>query len=253
MKKKRIIITITIIIIGIILIYFVKVQVQNSAAKGIINNLANENYMYTKTVSSELNNEKAEIIWEGTITAEPYVGIETCVSNGSALNKIYSYEENGSIYQRMQIQSGETGSGQYLWTPQSKSVKLNQMYTAHNLKYKYKGKEKLNGKSVALYTSSYNTQVSYESNTNSDNKATLDTIVYLKFYLDMHSKEVVKIQWDESKYDEDQQVLQKMCEENLSESDARKALKESGKYKVITTINITERGNEIAITKPDDL
>ena len=59
MKKKRIIITISIIIISIILLYFVKVQVQNSAAKEIINNLANENYMYTKTVSSEFNNEKA--------------------------------------------------------------------------------------------------------------------------------------------------------------------------------------------------
>ena len=35
-------------------------------------------------------------------------------------------------------------------------------------------------------------KVSYESNTNSENKATLDTIVYLKFYLDMQSKEVVK-------------------------------------------------------------
>ena len=140
MKKKRIIITITIIIISIILLYFVKVQVQNSAAKEIINNLASENYMYTKTVSSELNNEKTEIIWEGTITAEPYVGIETCVSNGSALSKIYSYEENGAIYQRMQIQSGQTGNGQYLWTPKSKGVKLNQMYTAHNLKYKYEGK-----------------------------------------------------------------------------------------------------------------
>ena len=91
MKKKRIIITIAIIIISIILLYFVKVQVQNSTAKEIINNLASENYMYTKTVSSELHNEKAELIWEGTITAEPYVGIETCVSNGSALSKIYSY------------------------------------------------------------------------------------------------------------------------------------------------------------------
>lgn len=212
MKKKRIIITIAIIIISIILLYFIKVRVQNSAAKEIINNLASENYMYTKTVSSELNNEKTEIIWEGTITAEPYVGIETCVSNGSALSKIYSYEENGAIYQRMQIQSGQTGNGQYLWTPKSNGVKLNQMYTAPNLKYNYEGKEKFNGKNVALYTSFYNTKVSYESNTNSENKATLDTIVYLKFYLDMQSKEVVKIQWDESKYDTDQQVLQKMCE-----------------------------------------
>ena len=113
------------------------------------------------------------------------------------------------------------------------------------------GKEKLNGKNVALYTSSYNTQVSYESNTDSENKATLDTIVYLKFYLDMHSKEVVKIQWDESKYDTDQQVLQKMCEQNLSETDARKEVNESGEYKVITTITITDRGKKISITKPD--
>lgn len=251
MKKKRIIITIAIIIISIILLYFIKVRVQNSAAKEIINNLASENYMYTKTVSSELNNEKTEIIWEGTITAEPYVGIETCVSNGSALSKIYSYEENGAIYQRMQIQSGETGNGQYLWTPKSKGVKLNQMYTAPDLNYKYEGKEKLNGKNVALYTSFYNTKVSYESNTNSENKATLDTIVYLKFYLDMQSKEVVKIQWDESKYDTDQQVLQKMCEENLTETDARKEVNESGEYKVITTITITERGTKISITKPE--
>ena len=188
---------------------------------------------------------------EGTITAEPYVGIETCISNGSALSKIYSYEENGAIYQRMQIQSGQTGNGQYLWTPKSNGVKLNQMYTAPNLKYKYEGKEKFNGKNVALYTSFYNTQVSYESNTNSENKATLDTIVYLKFYLDIQSKEVVKIQWDESKYDTDQQVLQKMCEENLSETDARKEVNESGAYKAITTITITERGKKISITKPD--
>ena len=125
------------------------------------------------------------------------------------------------------------------------------MYTAPDLNYKYEGKEKLNGKNVALYTSSYNTQVSYESNTDSENKATLDTIVYLKFYLDMHSKEVVKIQWDESKYDTDQQVLQKMCEQNLSETDARKEVNESGEYKVITTITITDRGKKISITKPD--
>ena len=125
------------------------------------------------------------------------------------------------------------------------------MYTAPDLNYKYEGKEKLNGKNVALYTSSYNTQVSYESNTDSENKATLDTIVYLKFYLDMQSKEVVKIQWDESKYDTDQQVLQKMCEQNLSETDARKEVNESGEYKVITTITITERGTKISITKPE--
>ena len=67
----------------------------------------------------------------------------------------------------------------------------------------------------------------------------------------MQSKEVVKIQWDESKYDTDQQVLQKMCEENLSETDARKEVNESGAYKVITTITITERGKKISITKPD--
>ena len=42
-----------------------------------------------------------------------------------------------------------------------------------------------------------------------------------------------------------------MCEENLSETDARKEVNESGAYKVITTITITERGKKISITKPD--
>ena len=58
------------------------------------------------------------------ITAEPYVGIETCVSNGSALSKIYSYEENGAIYQRMQVQSGQTKMDNILWTPKKQWCKI---------------------------------------------------------------------------------------------------------------------------------
>ena len=42
-----------------------------------------------------------------------------------------------------------------------------------------------------------------------------------------------------------------MCEENLTETDARKEVNESGEYKVITTITITERGTKISITKPE--
>ena len=75
----------------------------------------------------------------------------------------------------------------------------------------------------------------------------------MNYYLDMKNKKVVKITIDDSEYQQDYQILQKMENENITEDEARKQFIESNEsVKSITTITVSNIDESMIISQPEE-
>ncbi len=220
------------IFILVIILIGGKTILEKKTALEVINKFFQSNYEYTKVSSSNYSYSDEDVVYKGKIIYEPYQGIEEYVSGSSIIKTVYTYEEDNKIYGDTQL---ELEPGKYTWTKKQIMNKLNSQYVKEDLKFKHAGSKKEKGNELEVYRTSYEYPVFLN-----DDDAKMYSTINVNYYLDMKNKKVVKIIIDDSEYQQDYQILQKMENENITEDEARKQFIESNEsVKSITTITVS--------------